>query len=220
MITKRQISLIFAQFLQSIRHYILSADSVISLPAFYQQNLHSTLSSSVEIWLFWVHIDIISIKTISWDTWLDIKTRTCSRARIRRAWVISRYQLWVVLRSRIPWFKMATGGQHPPALENAVPRKARFTAVVRWRRRADLFNENWFVKLRPWTTLAHVSFDLGPRLRRGTKNRSLVLSRRELLRMYAMSQILYERLEDHDFILNVALVKLRIHTFGCRNNYD
>lgn len=29
------------------------------------------------------------------------------------------------------------------------------------------------MKLRPWTTLAHVSFDLGPRLRRGTKNRSL-----------------------------------------------
>jgi len=72
-----------------------------------------------------MYIDIISIKTISCDTWLDIETRTCSCARIRRAWVIWRYQLWVVLRSRIPWFKMATAGQHPPALENAVLWKAR-----------------------------------------------------------------------------------------------
>ncbi|KYN33043.1 hypothetical protein ALC56_12677 [Trachymyrmex septentrionalis] len=45
---------------------------------------------------------------------------------------------------------MATLGQHPPALENMVPRRKR-------------------AKLRPWTTLAHVSFDLGPRLRRGNK---------------------------------------------------
>jgi len=59
------------------------------------------------------------------DTWIDIETRTCSYARIRRAWVISSCQLWVVLRSRIPWFKMATAGQHPPALKNTVPRKAR-----------------------------------------------------------------------------------------------
>lgn len=72
-----------------------------------------------------IYIDIISIKTISCDTWLVIETRTCSCARIRRAWVILRYQLWVVLRSRISWFKMAMAGQHPPALENAVPRKAR-----------------------------------------------------------------------------------------------
>lgn len=73
------------------------------------------------------------------------------------------------------------------------------TTIVRWRRRADLFNENWFVKLRPWTTLAHVSFDLGSRLQRGTKNRSLVLSRRERHRIYAMFQILWTT-EDNDFL--------------------
>ena len=72
----------------------------------------------------YIHIDIILIKTISCDTWLDIETRTCSCARIRRAWVILRYQLWVVLRSRIR-FKMATLGQHPPALENMVPHRKR-----------------------------------------------------------------------------------------------
>jgi len=72
------------------------------------------------------------------------------------------------------------------------PVEGALTTIVRWRRRADLYNENWFVKLRPWTTLAHVSFDLGPRLQRGTKNRSLVLFRRELLRMYTLSRILCE----------------------------
>lgn len=140
------------------------------------------------------YTDIISIKTISCDTWLGIETRTCSYARIRRAWVILRYQLWVVLRSRISWFKMAMAGQHPPALENAIPWKARLQPSYGGAAEQIFLTKTglWSCELRPWTTLAHVSFDLGPRLQRGTKNRSLVLSRRELLRIYSLSQILCE----------------------------
>lgn len=72
----------------------------------------------------------------------------------------------IVLLSRIPWFKMAMAGQHPPALENAVSRKERLQPSYSGAAEQIFLTETGLWMLRSWTTLPHVSFDLGPRPRK------------------------------------------------------
>ncbi|EFN74777.1 hypothetical protein EAG_10186 [Camponotus floridanus] len=57
---------------------------------------------------------------------------------------------------------MAMTGQHPPALENAVLRKARLQPSYGGAAEQIFLTETGLWMLRPWTTLPHVSFDLGP----------------------------------------------------------
>jgi len=98
-----------------------------------------------------------------------------------------------------PVIQNGDGGSTSSRPEERGLAEGALTAIVQWRRRADLFNENWFVMLRPWTTLAYVSSDLGPRVHGRTKNRSLARSeRRALSSIRSLFQILY--LNDGKFI--------------------
>lgn len=146
------------------------------------------------------------------------------RSYIRRAWVILRYQLWVVLRSRISWFKMVAvgstssrSGERGPA-KGARSRSGRTVAPPR-----RSFSRKQVCEA------ATVDHSRSPfrltsvrGLRRGTKNRSLVLSWGERAPSNTRDvPNLLRTTEDHDLISSVTLkIKLRMYLRIMRNNYD
>lgn len=85
-----------------------------------------------------------------------------------------------------------------------------FATIVRWRRRADLFNGNWFVDaVTVDHSLPHVSFDLGPRLRknkepltRTSQENSFEYTTRSVLNLMQM-------MENYAFSLRFIYVKFR-----------